>query len=32
MSGAKRIPYGVSNFIKVMTGGYYYVDKTIVYT
>ncbi len=29
MSGAKRIPYGVSNFIKVMTGGYYYVDKTM---
>ncbi len=28
MSEAKRIPYGVSDFITIMTEDYYYVDKT----
>ncbi len=28
ISKAKRIPYGVSEFIPLITRGYYYVDKT----
>ena len=35
MNDAKRIPYGVSNFVEVVEQNQYYVDKTqqfILYT
>ena len=29
MNDAKRIPYGVSNFVEVVEQNQYYVDKTM---